>query len=140
MVNPRTRNFTLQEVVHTSLGEFPKELLPIAYYQLGRLQALREAANAYFKQDIPIKITSGYRSPSWNRAVGGVPTSHHIWKFNEDGTFVAANDIVPLNFSRQKYFDFLKEYTFGETYYHARFGFIHIATGANVQDKKWVQG
>jgi hypothetical protein len=26
----------------------------------------------------PVAITAGYRSPTWNRAVGGSPTSHHL--------------------------------------------------------------
>ncbi len=51
----------------------PTELLPIFTAMcLKLLEPIREKFNR------PIRITSGYRSPTHNAAVGGVPTSQHV--------------------------------------------------------------
>lgn len=45
---------------------------------LDKLQAARSAAG------VPFRITSGYRCPAHNRAVGGVPTSSHTAGYAAD--------------------------------------------------------
>lgn len=42
------------------------------YYLAERMEAVREALG-----DVPILISSGYRSPALNAAIGGSPTSAH---------------------------------------------------------------
>lgn len=53
-------------------NEIPEELQGNADYTLQRLDEIREAYGH------PIVITSGYRRPALNKAVGGKPTSQHL--------------------------------------------------------------
>ena len=70
-----TKNFTLNELTITSSGldntptQEHRERLKTLCVEV--LQPLRDL---YGK---PIIVTSGYRSPKVNKAVGGVPTSQH---------------------------------------------------------------
>lgn len=43
------------------------------------LELVREAVQAHYGDDKAVVITSGYRSPTVNEAVGGVPTSAHCF-------------------------------------------------------------
>lgn len=43
------------------------------------LELVREAVQAHYGQDKVVVITSGYRSPAVNEAVGGAPTSAHCF-------------------------------------------------------------
>ena len=51
--------------------------------------------------DCPIKINSGYRSPSWNAEIGGVNNSQHV-KGN-------AADLVTLNFTPKQLYTIIEE-------------------------------
>lgn len=81
---PRGDDVQLTPHVHLSemecrCGECPGT--PVDLDHLRRLEALRAALGAR-----PITITSGYRCPAHNAAVGGHPSSEHM-----DGT---ATDVV----------------------------------------------
>lgn len=75
-----TKNFTLKELTHSSTavakglknipGEEETENLITLANKL--LQPLRDILGK------SIMVTSGYRSPEVNKAVGGVPTSQHM--------------------------------------------------------------
>lgn len=78
-------NFTLDEMVQSERAERDEELLKqqqeplqhvvdsLRYLCRTTLQPLRD------KLGFPIRITSGYRSPDVNRAVGGSATSQHCF-------------------------------------------------------------
>ena len=71
--------FTNEEFTRSATAErlgidndVPEELQDNADYTLQRLDDIREAYGH------PIVITSGYRCPALNKAVGGKPTSQHL--------------------------------------------------------------
>ena len=70
--NRLTKNFTLDEFQSSDGAIMPAEVLKNIKQLAENLQVLRD----YVKK--PIKINSGYRSPAWNKAVGGVSNSQHI--------------------------------------------------------------
>lgn len=71
----------MQLTEHFSLGEFachdgtpvPEGLIPLVRTLAERLEVIREALGGK-----PMKILSGYRSPAWNKKVGGVKASYHV--------------------------------------------------------------
>ena len=62
-----TRNFNLREFEQHDTGEVM--IQPTLIYRLQELRSLIAA---------PIHITSGYRDPTHNAEVGGVPNSKHL--------------------------------------------------------------
>ena len=85
-----SEHFTLGEVTKTSVktadGNIPSHVAIENLKNLCEnwLEGLREDYNLIYegvgdcKGDEPIIITSGYRSPEVNKAVGGSPTSNHL--------------------------------------------------------------
>ena len=80
-----SEHFTLGEVTKTSVktadGNIPSRVHIINLKNLCEnwLEDLRYSHNTlYGEKDEPIIITSGYRSPEVNKAVGGSPTSNHL--------------------------------------------------------------
>ena len=78
-------HFTLGEVTKTSVktadGNIPSHVAIENLRNIceGWLEDLRYSHNTlYGDSDEPIIITSGYRSPEVNKAVGGSPTSNHL--------------------------------------------------------------
>ena len=70
---------------------------------------------------VPVHITSSYRTPVYNKAVGGVDKSHHL--YNDDG---AASDIQVKGTRPQEVYDYLDaKYpnTFGIGLYD---NFVHV--------------
>lgn len=79
MINNLSKNFTLQEFIYSDTARKYK-INNIPSIEIQRnigllcnklLQPLRDYLN------LPIKITSGYRSPELNKKVGGSSTSQH---------------------------------------------------------------
>jgi zinc D-Ala-D-Ala carboxypeptidase len=81
------------QVTHFDLAEFcesdtatrcridntlPEALEPQAWATLAMLEGIRAHLSAKAGKDIPVFISSGYRSPALNAAVGGVPSSDHV--------------------------------------------------------------
>ena len=78
-----SKNFSLAEMVATSFPAFQKppttqEIVNLAYLCGAVLQPLRNSLGE------PIIITSGFRSPSLNKYVGGVANSRHLNGFAAD--------------------------------------------------------
>jgi zinc D-Ala-D-Ala carboxypeptidase len=77
---------------HFTAGELRADtpgITPTAANNLVQVAAFLEVLRATFG-DRPIKVTSGYRSPARNAAVGGVPTSDHV-------AGLAADVVLPVS-------------------------------------------
>lgn len=79
------RNFSLDEfaasetaVARRINNALPEDLEPQAWSTLQMMQAIRDHLSAVAGRDVPISITSGYRSPALNAAVKGSATSDHV--------------------------------------------------------------
>jgi uncharacterized protein YcbK (DUF882 family) len=131
----RTRNFTLNEVIHRP-EQLPEDRLPIAYSVLGWVQALRDAAWEQYKKEIRFTVTSGYRSPAFNSSIGGSTNSHHMWRTDDKGLMIWALDLTSPDLPLNEFYEFLRVRTRGQCYMHRRLGFVHIANYGN--DTEWV--
>lgn len=80
----KIRNFTFKELVDTQTGI---DNIPKSFYYVANIMKL-----AYYLQTIrdnfgkPIIVNSGFRTPEVNQAVGGVPTSNHLYGIAADIT------------------------------------------------------
>ena len=73
-----SQHFTLEELTHSNKADqlgldntAPQELVPRLVLVAEMLERVRSTLN------VPITVTSGYRCPEVNRAVGGVTSSDH---------------------------------------------------------------
>lgn len=99
-------NFTLAEATVSETARargLSNQPLPAHLANMRQTAAGMEQVRALFGR--PITVTSWYRSPAVNRAVGGVPTSHHALGWAVDfrvsgldglpaARHIAASDIV----------------------------------------------
>lgn len=73
----------------------PAELVPAAHETLAMLQRIRNWLSQQAGRDVPIVLSSGYRSPAVNAAVGSGPGSDHLraaaadWRAPSFGTPMA---------------------------------------------------
>ena len=81
-----TTNFNLSEFRSRDGAAFPDSVIPNIQRLANALQVIRDTLN------VPITITSGYRSPAHNRAVGGATNSTHL---NGTGVDFQARGIAP---------------------------------------------
>lgn len=97
------------------------EYLLIATELIETLEAIRNHFNA------PVRINSGYRTPSWNSKVGGAPNSYHC-------KGMAADIVVKGHNSREvaKYADSIMEQGGVIKYTN----FVHV----DVREKKYRKG
>ncbi len=72
MPNELTTNFGLSEFSCRDGSEVPEELLDNVQLLADNLQVLREHLGK------PIRVISGYRSPKYNRKIGGARRSQHM--------------------------------------------------------------
>lgn len=105
-------NFTIAEMVHSStaeklnIGNNPP--LPVRVHlteTITLLESIRSEWGAYCEVHNlgtpAIRVSSGYRSPELNKAVGGVKTSAHVLGY--------AADIVPMNGKQEEFEHFIAE-------------------------------
>lgn len=67
-----TKNFNIQEFACKDGSAVPQAFVPNAQKLAENLQALRDHLGK------PILINSGYRSPQYNRKIGGATSSQHL--------------------------------------------------------------
>jgi len=109
--------------VHAKSGV--KNSLPPRHLWASILSTLEVADKAREALGSPIVITSSYRSPEYNKAVGGASKSQHMQH--------TALDLVPREASPQKLFDILWKmrvdgfFRGGLGLYNAS-GFVHVDT------------
>jgi uncharacterized protein YcbK (DUF882 family) len=76
-----TKNFSLAEFVATQHrnidNTLPSQLMPQAMATAAMLERIRAALSAIAGRDVQILISSGYRCPALNSAVGSNATSDH---------------------------------------------------------------
>lgn len=86
-----SKNFTLAELTKTNTGlpnALPDEMLPSLQALVDNvLQPARDALG-------PISVTSGWRSPAVNRAIGGSSSSQHCKAEAADLQFNGGNDVL----------------------------------------------
>jgi len=86
-----TKNFSLAELTKTNTGlpnALPKHLE-------GNLRALAENVLQPARDNLgEIKVTSAYRSPEVNKAVGGSKTSQHVQAQAADLKYSGGNDVL----------------------------------------------
>ena len=127
----RTKNFTIEEVIHSPIDRFPKDLLPIAYYVLGKMQTIRDYLAT------PIIITSGYRSAEHNEEIGGAKNSRHIWRFSETQQPIWAVDCHSPDMDTRELYRYIKEMISGEVYYHSIKEFVHLSDSSPIKEP-WI--
>lgn len=67
-----TKNFSLGEFACKDGSPTPEEVIPNLQELAENLQILRDFI------DEPVHVNSGYRSPSYNKKIGGVDYSQHL--------------------------------------------------------------
>jgi uncharacterized protein YcbK (DUF882 family) len=81
-----TKNFSLGEFACKDGTPVPPEYIPNVKKLAENLQVIRDNINR------PIQILSGYRSPAWNKKVGGKTKSYHMKAMAGD---LAVKDMTP---------------------------------------------
>ena len=67
-----TKNFNLSEFRCRDGSDVPEELMENVYLLAENLQVLRDHLGK------PVRVISGYRSPAYNRKIGGAKKSQHM--------------------------------------------------------------
>lgn len=111
----RWKNFSPEEIACRGDGS-----IRINEEALDRLQALRDRLGR------PMIVTSGYRSPEWNRKVGGAKHSMHMAG--------AAFDISMVNHDPEEFERAAREAGFTGFGTYPRRNFMHIDTG---RPRRW---
>lgn len=101
-----TKNFSLwefeasQEATRRGIdNSVPQSLIPHIHELAEWLQVLRDGLSKKYNRDVSIVVSSGYRSPKLNRAIGGSSKSHHMKGVAAD---IRASGLTP-----QELFEFI---------------------------------
>ena len=125
-----TKNFTLTELTKTSTGitNHPNKEQVAALIKLcGKV--LQPSREMYGK---PIHITSGYRSPAVNKAVGGAKKSQHM-------RGEAADITVFTKEENKKLFEIIRDnLSFDQLINERDFSWIHVSFKSKEDNRKQV--
>ena len=125
-----TSNFTLTELTKTNTGiaNHPnKEVIAALIKLCGNV--LQPARDLYGK---PIHVTSGYRSPAVNKAVGGVRNSQHILGEAADITALSKEE-------NKKLFALIRDnLNFDQLIDERNFSWIHVSYKSPEENRKQV--
>lgn len=99
------------------------------------LDPLREAL------EVPIIISSGYRCPRLNKAVGGVPDSQHVEGLAADITFQKRDTYCYWAYCLLKSSNHPYRQYINQCIYYEKKGFIHVSISENDKPKGqfWIQ-
>ena len=125
-----TKNFTLTELTRTSTGitNHPNKEQVASIIKLCD-KVLQPARDMYGK---PIHITSGYRSPAVNRAVGGVRNSQHLLGEAADITVFTKEE-------NKKLFEIIRDnLSFDQLINERDFSWIHVSYKSKEDNRKQV--
>lgn len=109
-----TKNFSLYEVVCRCCGKYQNT--PQFWEGIFKLQELRDLIGQ------PLIITSGYRCPSYNKAVRGAPQSNHLAGH-------AFDVIIPPNVSISQFIHLAKKVGFKGIGSYPKQNFVHLDLG-----------
>ena len=94
MLSQLSEHFTLAEFCATQHrgidNALPADLLPAARDTCAMLERIRAHLARYAAREVPVHISSGYRCPALNAAVGGATSSDHMRAMAVDFTVPAA--------------------------------------------------
>lgn len=126
--------FTIQELSHSNTADrlriknIPNQVIISRLTELVNhvLDPLREW---YGK---PVRISSGYRCPELNKAVGGVKNSQHQYGY-------AADIDVGSRIENQKLFNYIKEHLpFDQLIDEKHLAWVHVSYRSDGQNRKQV--
>jgi hypothetical protein len=127
-------HFTYYELTvtrdHPELLEKNREWFASEPY-LGRISYACEYLLENLRDDVrlPIVVTSGGRCPELNKAVGGVPTSQHLFNNRMDGAYDFY--VVGQNVADTSEIIYYSGMTFYQLRVYTKSGFIHIGMPRN---------
>jgi hypothetical protein len=127
-----SRDFSAREIANRVIDSDPDSghLFEIAHFELGVMQMIRDYLCHYFKKDVPIQITSGYRPVAYNKLVGGVENSYHIWRLGTPNKLglqmISAIDFRPLGVDIEEAFKALS-WLKGEFYWNKQKSILHYS-------------
>lgn len=90
-----TTNFKLSEFACKDGSSVPKELLPNVQRLATNLQVIRDYIHC------PITINSGYRTPTYNKRVGGAKNSQHLK--------AKASDLTTSEYTPKELYDIIED-------------------------------
>lgn len=122
-----TPHFSLAELTNSDTARRMKNknTPTTAHYENLRITAANMEKVRTLLGDRPIRITSGYRNPAVNKAVGGVPNSDHALGWAIDFQCPAFGDPFEISkalaASRLQYDQLIHEYKAGAWWVHISF-------------------
>lgn len=113
------KNISVREAACPHCGELPNDRL------LDRLQALRDACG------FPLKFTSIYRCPVYNKLIGGHPNSAHQLGV-QDNDYGAADIGIHKRYAKKRFKIIFNAYALG--FYSFEFCNLHVHIGSVSHD------